>query len=137
MELNKNNLIIGRGSLFPIILTQNKSGTTGWYPVQGDPNLIKHNLKTLIEYHIGQRFRQEYYGTRLWECLEEPAVPILLRLVNEFIQNSIAQYESRIVFSKVDGYMKGSKIYLNITYKLDDTQDNLTIQFKDLNNTNQ
>lgn len=136
MELNKNNLIIGRGSLFPIILTQNKSGTTGWYPVQGDPNLIKHNLKTLIEYHIGQRFRQEYYGTRLWECLEEPAVPILLRLVNEFIQNSIAQYESRIVFSKVDGYMKGSKIYLNITYKLDDTQDNLTIQFKDLNNTN-
>lgn len=136
MELNKNNLIIGRGSLFPIILTQNKSGTTGWYPVQGDPNLIKHNLKTLIEYHIGQRFRQEYYGTRLWECLEEPAVPILLRLVNEFIQNSIAQYESRIVFNKVDGYMKGSKIYLNITYKLDDTQDNLTIQFKDLNNTN-
>lgn len=137
MELNKNNLIIGRGSLFPIILTQNKSGTTGWYPVQGDPNLIKHNLKTLIEYHIGQRFRQEYYGTRLWECLEEPAVPILLRLVNEFIQNSIAQYESRIIFSKVDGYMKESKIYLNITYKLDDTQDNLTIQFKDLNNTNQ
>lgn len=31
---NKNDLIIGKGVLFPIKLSQNKDGTTGWYPVK-------------------------------------------------------------------------------------------------------
>lgn len=132
MAYSRNDLIIGSGALFPIILSENNKGETGWYPVMGDPNLIKHNLKTLVEYHIGQRFRQEYYGTRIWECLEEPAVPLLLYLVNQFIRDSIELYEPRIIFSKVKGYMVGSKIYLDITYKLDTNYDSIQIEFKDL-----
>lgn len=133
---NKNDLIIGKGVLFPIKLSQNKDGTTGWYPVKGDPDLIKHNLKTLIEYHIGQRFRQEYYGTRLWECLEEPAVPILIQLVNQFIRDSIEENETRIVFDKVNGYLQGSKIVLNIQYRLNNNLDNLSIEFRNLEDIN-
>lgn len=103
---------------------------------KGDPDLIKHNLKTLIEYHIGQRFRQEYYGTRLWECLEEPAVPILIQLVNQFIRDSIEENETRIVFGKVDGYLQGSKIVLNIQYRLNNNLDNLSIEFRNLEDIN-
>lgn len=132
---NRNKIIIGNGVLFPIILSKKEGGTQGWYPVKGDPDLIKHNLITLLEYHIGQRLRQEYYGSRLWECLEEPSVPMLLYIVNQFIQESILAWEPRINFQKVSGYLKGSKIYLNLEYKLADIPDSLSIEFKDLYNS--
>lgn len=133
---NINQLTIGKGVLFPIVISKNEKGVSGWYPVNGDPELIKHNLKTLLEYHIGQRIRQEYYGSRLWECLEEPAVPILIYLVNQFVRDSIQEYEPRITFRRVKGYLKGSKIYLNIEYTLNSQPDNLTLDFKDLITSN-
>lgn len=136
MDIQRNEILIGNGMLFPIKLTQNDLGETGWYPVKGDLELIKNNLRTLVECHIGQRFRQEYYGTRIWECLEEPAIPMLLYMVNYFIQETISLWEPRISFSKVEGYMKGSEIYLELRYILSGytEEQSLEIQFNDISN---
>lgn len=139
MDIQRNETIIGKGVLFPIILSPNPNNPNvqGWYPVTGDPDLIKHNLITLIEYHIGQRFRQEYYGTRLWECLEEPSVPMLLYLVNSFLQEAIGEFENRVTFKHVRGYLKGSKIFLELRYNLSlgdiANEDSLTIEFDNFN----
>jgi hypothetical protein len=69
-----NNLytnIIGIGPLFPIRITENEKGEKGWYPVNGDIELVHNNLSALLWYDIGQRFRQEDFGTRLWECIQK------------------------------------------------------------------
>ena len=86
MNLEQLNTI-GSGGYFPIELTQaqdNKGNNLfidtnnglkpkiGWYPIKGTTNLIKQNIISLLIYHIGQRFRQEEFGTRIYECLEEP-----------------------------------------------------------------
>lgn len=135
MNIQRNETIIGKGVLFPIVLSPNPDNPNiqGWYPTVGNPDLIKSNLITLIEYHIGQRFRQEYYGTRLWECLEEPSVPMLLYLVNSFLSEAIEEFEERITFKSVTGYLKGSKIFLELSYNLSlgdiSNEDFLMIEF--------
>lgn len=139
MELQRNDIIIGKGGLFPIQITSNPNNPeeTGWYPVSGSMDLITNNLISLFEYQIGQRFRQEYFGSRLWECLEEPSIPLLLYLVNQFIRESIQEWEPRIEFQKVEGYMRGSVIVLRITYNLvgsGDTQS-IDMDFKDTSNS--
>ena len=87
-----NNLytnIIGIGPLFPIRITENEKGEKGWYPVNGDIELVHNNLSALLWYDIGQRFRQEDFGTRLWECIEEPNTQALAFLVKDFLKKAI------------------------------------------------
>lgn len=46
-----NNLytnIIGIGPLFPIQITENEKGEKGWYPVNGDIELVHNNLSALL-----------------------------------------------------------------------------------------
>jgi phage baseplate assembly protein W len=132
METQRN--LIGNGVLFPIKLTNSDNGV-GWYPVKEDPNLIKHNLITLISYNIGSRFRQEYYGTKIWSLLEEPALPILFYLANKFISESIDTWEPRISFSNISGSLEGDRIVLNLSYILSGTTtvENLKLEFNNLN----
>lgn len=138
MDNNINDTLIGKGVLFPIVITKNPKNPnlSGWYPVSGDPDLIKHNLRSLFEHQIYQRFRQEYYGSRLWETLEEPSIPLLLYITNQFIRESIEEWEPRIKFKDVEGYLKGDKIFLNILYTIDQSSDpqSLEIYFDNINN---
>ena len=78
--------IVGKGMIFPIQLTRNEKGETGWYPVNGDMALVRNNISSIMYYLIGQRFRQENFGNRLWECIEEPNTQALSFIIKEFIK---------------------------------------------------
>ena len=48
--------IIGKGVTFPIQLSRNEKGETGWYPVNGDMELVRNKINSILYYMIGQRF---------------------------------------------------------------------------------
>lgn len=115
---NYNQLnTIGSGAYFPIKLEQSvgKDGKPesvqlpdgrvvpkiGWYILRGDVALIKQNLTAILTYQIGQRFRQEDFGSRTWECLEEPNTSALNLMIRNFVKDGIAAWEPRITALKV------------------------------------
>lgn len=150
---NYNQLnTIGSGAYFPIRISQaiGKDGKpetvqlpdgrivpkTGWYRLEGDINLIKQNLTAILTYQIGQRFRQEYFGSRTWECLEEPNTSALNLLIRNFVEEGISTWEPRISALKVLT-IKPTKesIRLMIYFRVQDSQkvEELNFQYN-LNN---
>ena len=113
--------IIGSGVLFPIILTENTRGETGWYPVTGTPDLILHNINSVIQYEIGFRIRQEDFGTRLWECIEEPNTQAQAFLVNQFVKQALTKWENRISITKTELIRQNTKLSIVIHYPIKDT----------------
>lgn len=151
---NYNQLnTIGSGAYFPIKLEQSvgKDGKPesvqlpdgrvvpkiGWYILRGDVALIKQNLTAILTYQIGQRFRQEDFGSRTWECLEEPNTSALNLMIRNFVKDSIAAWEPRITALKVLA-LKPTKesIRLLIYFKVQDSQriEELNFQYN-LNNS--
>lgn len=144
---------IGSGAYFPIKLEQSvgKDGKPesvqlpdgrvvpkiGWYILRGDVALIKQNLTAILTYQIGQRFRQEDFGSRTWECLEEPNTSALNLMIRNFVKDGIAAWEPRITALKVLA-LKPTKesIRLLIYFKVQDSQriEELNFQYN-LNNS--
>lgn len=112
---------IGSGVLFPIKLTENARGETGWYPVIGTPDLILHNVNSIIQYEIGSRLRQEDFGTRLWECIEEPNTQAQAFLVNQFVKQALLKWEDRISITKTELIRQGTKLSIAIHYNIKNT----------------
>ncbi len=112
---------IGSGVLFPFSITKNARGETGVYPVKGTPELILHNLNSIIQYELGYRLRQEDFGTRLWECIEEPNTQAQAFLVNQFVRQALLKWESRISITKTELVRQNSKLSIFIHYNLKDT----------------
>lgn len=96
MAINPLELAIGKGVLFPIQLSEKPDGTMSWLPVTADINLIQNNLRSVLLYQLGFRLREEYFGTRLSECLEEPNTQALLFLVRLYIKTAIEYWEPRL-----------------------------------------
>lgn len=151
---NYNQLnTIGSGAYFPIKLEQSvgKDGKPesvqlpdgrvvpkiGWYILRGDVALIKQNITAILTYQIGQRFRQEDFGSRTWECLEEPNTSALNLMIRNFVKDGIAAWEPRITALKVLA-LKPTKesIRLLIYFKVQDSQriEELNFQYN-LNNS--
>lgn len=151
---NYNQLnTIGSGAYFPIKLEQSvgKDGKPesvqlpdgrvvpkiGWYILRGDVALIKQNLTAILTYQIGQRFRQEDFGSRTWECLEEPNTSALNLMIRNFVKDGIAAWEPRITALKVLA-LKPTKesIRLLIYFKVQDSKriEELNFQYN-LNNS--
>lgn len=151
---NYNQLnTIGSGAYFPIKLEQSvgKDGKPesvqlpdgrvvpkiGWYILRGDVALIKQNLTAILTYQIGQRFRQEDFGSRTWECLEEPNTSALNLMIRNFVKDGIAAWEPRITALKVLA-LKPTKesIRLLVYFKVQDSQriEELNFQYN-LNNS--
>ena len=112
---------IGSGALYPIKLEQNSSGQTGWYPVTGTPDLILHNINSVIQYEIGSRIRQEDFGTRLWECIEEPNTQAQAFLVYQFVKQALTKWENRIMITKTDLIREGTSLTIQIHYSIKNT----------------
>lgn len=95
----------------------------GWYVLNGDIALIKQNLTAILTYQIGQRFRQEDFGSRTWECLEEPNTSALNLMIKNFVKDGIAAWEPRIKALKVFA-LKPTKesIRLLIYFKVQNSQ---------------
>lgn len=128
--------LIGKGPLFPIQLTTNEQGKVGWYPVNGDPELIKENITALLYYMIGQRIRQETFGTRLWECIEEPNVQALSFLIKDFLTTALTTWEGRIILQDIQTARAGSKLNILVTYAINGTNSSQFINIEyDLTNT--
>lgn len=115
---------IGTGVLFPFKLKENSSGKTGIYPVSGTPDLILHNLNSLIQYELGFRIRQEDFGTRLMECIEEPNTQAQAFLVEQFLKQALRKFENRIVYKKAEIVQEGTKLIINIIYSIKNTNLN-------------
>lgn len=151
---NYNQLnTIGSGAYFPIKLEQALGSDgkpesvqlpdgrvvpkVGWYILRGDVALIKQNLTAILTYQIGQRFRQEDFGSRTWECLEEPNTSALNLMIRNFVKDGIAAWEPRITALKVLA-LKPTKesIRLLIYFKVQDSQriEELNFQYN-LNNS--
>ena len=117
-EYNQNIAAIGIGAIFPIELTENNQGQTGWYPFYGDSKLIEENIKALLLYEIGQRLRQEDFGTKLIEVLEEPNTSALSFLVREYIMQALAKYESRVVVTKISSTRLNQKLHILLEFRI-------------------
>lgn len=115
---NANIAAIGIGAIFPIELEENDQGQTGWYPVYGDSKLIEENIKALLLYEIGQRLRQEDFGTRLIEVSEEPNTSALSFLIREYIMQALNKYESRVLITKISSTRLNQKLHILLEFKI-------------------
>ena len=112
---------IGSGVLFPFNITTNARGRTGVYTVTGTTDLILHNINSVIQYELGFRLRQEDFGTRLWECIEEPNTQAQAFLVNQFVKQALTKWENRISLTKTELIRKDTKLTIVIHYTVKDT----------------
>lgn len=115
-RIDKNPL--GRGATYPIYLTEDQQGNTGWHVSNKGINLIENNLCSLLSYELGQRIRQEEFGTRLWECLEEPNTQALNFLINTFLREAISTWEDRIEYQRSEINRDHHKLYIKLFYKV-------------------
>ena len=129
--------IIGKGILYPFNLQINSEGQMGIYPVDGSPDLIKENISALLYYMVGFRIRQEPFGTRLWECIEEPNNQALSFLIRDFLVSAISTYEDRVTITSVDVSRADCKINILISYRINntDTSQYIGITYDLSNNT--
>lgn len=129
--------IIGKGVTFPIQLTRNEKGETGWYPVNGDMELVRNNISSILYYMIGQRFRQEDFGNRIMECIEEPNSQALSFIIKEFIKTSIGTWEQRLTFKSISVTRVDAKINIEIHYVVNGTNSSqyLYVTYDSLDNS--
>ena len=134
---NINSKIIGRGVLFPIQLTTNENGESGWYPVDGDRKLIVNNVNAILLYMLGERFRQEDFGSRLWECIEEPNTQAQAFLINTFLKEALSNWEDRISYDHAEVTREATKVHIKLFYRLLqlDQTSSLNITYDNLTNT--
>ena len=134
---NINSKIIGRGVLFPIQLSTNSEGKTGGYPVGGDKSLVVNNVNAILLYMLGERSRQEDFGSRLWECIEEPNTQAQAFLINSFLKEALNSWEDRIIYDHAEVTREANKLHIRLFYKLVQTEQtsSLNITYDNLTNT--
>lgn len=107
-----------------------------WRPTFGSPELIKASLTSLMSYVVGFRFRQEAYGNRLWETLEDPNTPVLRTQIRDYIRDAIAKWEPRIKAISTQVESSGSSITITLKYMLaDKSADELVFNYDIINST--
>lgn len=89
-----------------------------WRLVAGDPRLVVQNLKALFTYIIGFRLRNEIFGSRIWECLEEPNTETLKFVARDFITAAIEVWEPRVTAVNVEVERTLTSINVKLYYRL-------------------
>lgn len=133
----QQDIQIGSGAMFPIQLEQSKNNQglvelvlnengvlvpkVGWYIKTGDIELIKQNITAILTFQIGQRFRQESFGSRTWDLLEEPNTSALELIIAEYIRNGLGNWEPRIYNIQVESIRQYTSIYLHISFSVKGT----------------
>ena len=153
MNLKQANTV-GVGALFPIVLSTptDKDGNdeyvdivvngvvqhvkkVGWYPSPG-LDLVKNNLTAIFVYQLGERFRQENFGARLWECVEEPNTQVLSFMAATFVKDAIQTWEQRITNLKVDCTRDQSKLFIRVRFSVDDSEtEEAIVEYDNLTNS--
>ena len=106
---------IGSGITFPLQIEK------GSVVVKSDFSLIRSSIGIILNWQIGTRFYNERFGSRIWECLEEPNDNVVKALLSHFIIESLTLWEKRIelknnslIYTKVSH----DKINITLTYRL-------------------
>lgn len=152
MNLKQLNSI-GSGAYFPIELTTimgedgkpekvtlpdgTQVNKVSWRVIFGDVRLINQNIKAILTFQLGQRFRQENFGSRTWECIEEPNTQALSFLVRDFIKDGISAWEPRVKAIDVQTIRDNEKIRIYLRYMVNNSQsvEELNFEYNPLNNT--
>ena len=116
--------LVGKGITFPIQITKDINGKTGVYPVNGDFELVRNNISSILYYLIGQRFRQEEFGNRLWECIEEQNTQALSYLIKSFIRGAIEAWEQRVKLKSITVTRNGAKVDVQVNYQVVGSESN-------------
>lgn len=129
-RIDKN--VLGRGATYPIYLTPDQNGNLGWHVSNKGVELIENNLCSILSYELGQRIRQEDFGTRLWECLEEPNTQALNFLVSTFLREAISKWEYRIEYQSSEVHRDHHKLYIKFFYKVkpNNTINSASVEYK-------
>ena len=98
----------------------------GWYPEESY-DLITNNLQAIFSWEIGQRFRQENFGHILWSVIEEPNTQILNLSIKQFVIRAIQGWENRLSDIKVRTARESSKLYIEVTCKIKNTDESVQI----------
>lgn len=121
--MNKSDILsIGSGAYFPIELTTNDKGEATWGTLDGDVKLINQNLIAIFNTQIGNILRNEDFGTRLWECLEEPNTQALSFLIYRFCKDAVENWEPRVIFVDASSQRSQDKIHITLKYKVNPDQ---------------
>lgn len=93
--------ITGSGFLYPIVLTENSSGLLGWN-ISSGTELLESDLISLFTTQLGLRLRQEDYGNRFDEVLEEPNNTVQQYYIKTHLSDIISKWEPRVIPPGVD-----------------------------------
>jgi hypothetical protein len=91
MSANPHTSVLGKGLIFPIIIDSNGKPSVGV-----GTTLIKSSLQTILSWPKNTRFFLPSFGSNLYALLEEPNDLVVDRLIQKFIQDAVAQWETRI-----------------------------------------
>lgn len=80
------------GLQFPV--GENKNG--GYFSKISDVNLVRKNLRQLLETERGERFMLPDYGTNLKKYLFEPKDPILFNQIKREIAETVDKYAADV-----------------------------------------
>lgn len=120
-----------RGAPWPIKLGATSNGR-GWYPTTHLLELVGQNLRTLLTVPIGYLIREEKFGTRLQETLEEPNNEALRFLIRKYVTDAIQRHEPRVEVINVVAVREYSKVLVRVTYNLKEqnTEQTLSLAYE-------
>lgn len=125
---------IGSGMMYPIELTSS-NGLVTCKPVSGSLDLIKQNISSILVHQVGAKLRDEEFGTRMYECIEEPNDQAMLFLLRRFIVDAISEWEPRIHRVSVNTTQTGSSVEIRISYVVIQNQNSESLNFNYNNQT--
>lgn len=79
-----------------------QSKGNGYFSKISDVNLIKKNLKQLLETQRGERFMLPDFGTNLKKYLFEPKDPILYNQIKREISETFQKYAADVILLRID-----------------------------------
>lgn len=106
-----------------------------WNPFTGDPSLIVHNIQSLVGFQLGQKMRDEAFGTRLWEVIEEPNTQLQAFLVKEFLKRAINLWEGRIIFLDSKITRENEKLIIDLSYRVGDLYQQTSLVYNSQTNS--
>lgn len=107
------NLNIGSGIVFPIQLVDGKP------PITKGADLITSNLHDIFTTVLGSRILMGHYGSRISELIEEPTDTVAQNLIEHFIRDAVAMWETRIeLISSEITLAPIGKFKIKATYKI-------------------
>lgn len=137
---------IGSGAYFPIQLTTiigedgkpekvtlpdgTQVDKISWEPLRGDINLVKQNIIAIVTYQLGQKLRQENFGSRTWECIEEPNTSAQAYLIRDFLRDAISAWEPRVRAISTQMTKQSEKLYIKLNFQLNDSQSVEELNFE-------